>query len=224
MSHPAKPIRVAIVDDHPPILSGVFPGLSDADPSLLPGRTAATVAELLRLEGPDRSEVVLLDVDLGHGTTPDRNAAALQAAEYVVVFYTAEYRAGDLVELLGLGARGIISKSEDQDVLAKAIRQAYAGDEDSWTPTPFMAAVYLKAESGARLTRTQRDVLERFVTGLRPAVIADQLNLSKDWVNTCIANIREAYRRSGQHDVESPTALMRAAIVAGDVPDPTRRY
>ena len=72
------PIDVAAVDDHPIILDSIAGWVSDPGGGIQVVATATTVDGLLA--GPGRhAHVVLLDPDLGDGTTAPRNVAAIRA-------------------------------------------------------------------------------------------------------------------------------------------------
>ena len=71
-------IDVAAVDDHPIILDSIAGWVSGPDSGIRVIATAATVDGLLA--GPGRhAHVVLLDLDLGDGTTAERNVAVIRA-------------------------------------------------------------------------------------------------------------------------------------------------
>ena len=72
-------IDVAAADDHPIILDSIARWVSGPDSGIRVVATAATVDSLLA--GPGRrAHVVLLDLDLGDGTTAERNVAVIRAA------------------------------------------------------------------------------------------------------------------------------------------------
>ena len=71
--------KVAAVDDHPIVLDAFESWVTAAESGIRIVGTATTVDGLL--SGPGReADVVLLDLDLGDGTTVERNIAAIQAA------------------------------------------------------------------------------------------------------------------------------------------------
>jgi DNA-binding NarL/FixJ family response regulator len=71
------PIDVAAVDDHPIILDSIAGWVSGPDSGIRVIATAATVDDLLA--GPGRAaQVVLLDLDLGDGSTAG-NVAVIRA-------------------------------------------------------------------------------------------------------------------------------------------------
>ena len=82
------PIDVAAVDDHPIILDSIAGWVSDPGGGIRVVATAATVDGLLA--GPGRhAHVVLLDLDLGDGTTAARNVAVIRAAGPAVLVLSA---------------------------------------------------------------------------------------------------------------------------------------
>ena len=75
----AERIDVAVVDDHPIIRDGMTGWVAVPDSGIRVVATATTVDAVLA--GPGRgAHVILLDLDLGDGTTVARNVAAISAA------------------------------------------------------------------------------------------------------------------------------------------------
>jgi two-component system nitrate/nitrite response regulator NarL len=84
-------IDVAVVDDHPIILESAASWIMADSVDIRLVATAATVGALLA--GPGRrADVVLLDLDLGDGTTVDGNVAALLTAGPAVLVLSASDR------------------------------------------------------------------------------------------------------------------------------------
>ena len=78
LTRPAAVIKVAAVDDHPIVLGGIVSWLEAEQSDIRVVGTATTVDGLLM--GPGRhADVVLLDLDLGDGTTAERNVGAILA-------------------------------------------------------------------------------------------------------------------------------------------------
>jgi DNA-binding NarL/FixJ family response regulator len=85
-------IDVAAVDDHPIILDSIARWVSGPDSGIRVVATAATVDSLLA--GPGRhAHVVLLDLDLGDGTTAERNVAVIRASGPAVLILAASEKA-----------------------------------------------------------------------------------------------------------------------------------
>ena len=74
-------LRIALVDDHPPILRGAIDAISAALTVSEPV-TARRVEELLATPGP--YDVVILDLQLGDGSDPASNVEAVAARGWPV--------------------------------------------------------------------------------------------------------------------------------------------
>src|ERR1022692_1786360 len=88
--------------------------------------TAATVDALLA--GPGRgAHVVLLDLDLGDGTTVERNVAAILAAGPAVLVLAASDKPLSVRAAMRAGALGYVLKSDETSQVKAAIRTVAAG-------------------------------------------------------------------------------------------------
>src|ERR1035438_5756173 len=98
-------IDVAAVDDHPIVLDGVAGWVAAAESGIRVVGTAATVGALLA--GPGRgAHVVLLDLDLGDGTTVERNVAAILTAGPAVLVLAASDKPVSVRAAMRAGALG----------------------------------------------------------------------------------------------------------------------
>jgi two-component system, NarL family, nitrate/nitrite response regulator NarL len=204
-----RPVVVSIVDDHPDLCHGVLDRLAKADSSFVAGVMAATVGDFLALDAarPDRSDVVLLDLQLQDESAPAQNIARLKAREYAVVIYTAEVRPERLLGTLGIGADAVLRK--DQATYLHEALTAVANGDHSWV-SPLMAGVVLAAP-GPRLSPTQMEVLRLYATGLTVQQIASLQNVAPDTVKTHLKNVKSRYQANGDA-VYTKTDLLRVAL------------
>lgn len=212
---PSDRTRVGVVDDHWSICVGVITALSRKDGAIVAGSTAATVRELLEQEraAPERADVVLLDLELRDGTTPQGNLSALREAGYPVVIYTAESRAHRLQGTLGSGARAVVGKNDDEGALLDAVRAVKAGED---FVSPLMATIFLAAKTRPRLTRRQEQALRLFAQGLTARQVARAMGITEGTVRNHVDAVRDAYRAAGD-DVASRVDLLRVAVRDGYV-------
>ena len=119
-------IDVTAVDDHPIIRDSVAGWVRAGQGDIRVVATAATVDALLA--GPGRrANVVLLDLDLGDGTSPEGNVAAIRAAGPEVLVLSASDRPAAVRAAMHAGARGYALKNEQADQIRSAIREIAAG-------------------------------------------------------------------------------------------------
>lgn len=118
-------LRVALVDDHEVIAAAVREALWLAPELVLV--TAAPTVDALLARGVDPLDLVVLDLRLQEGSSPQRNVARLTAAGYPVVAFTS----GEDAHLLRAAARtpvlGILCKSEPVSVITAALIRAAHG-------------------------------------------------------------------------------------------------
>jgi DNA-binding NarL/FixJ family response regulator len=134
-------IDVAAVDDHPIILDSIARWVSGPDSGIRVVTTAATVDSLLA--GPGRhAHVVLLDLDLGDGTTAERNVAVIRAAGSAVLILAASEKPVSVRDAIRAGALGYVLKNEEtSEVRAaiKAVARERIGSRPGWrTSSPPM--------------------------------------------------------------------------------------
>ena len=129
-------LRIAIVDDHQMVLSGLQAWVKAADGAVQVVIAAASWAELL--EHPAFPvDVVLLDLDLGDGIPVPLKISTLRQAGVAVVIILPR-RPAHIRACLAAGAAGYLPKSEPADEILRAVtirwrRQAYT--------TPSLAAL-----------------------------------------------------------------------------------
>jgi DNA-binding NarL/FixJ family response regulator len=215
-SHPAGTRgRIGVVDDHPSIVVGLRAVL-DEQPDLHFVAGAATVPELL--QQTHDLDLVILDLRLEDGSSPQANVEALLDADIPSIAYTS----GDEAYLVRLaasaGVRAVLRKNVPDEVLMEALRAALAGRE---APTVDWAAAIDADEDFVDLSPQLRRVLELYATGESTASVAKALNLSPETVADYVGRIRRKYSAVGR---PAPTRshLVLRAIEDGWLPIPRR--
>ncbi len=195
-------IDVAAVDDHPIVLDGVSGWVMAAEGDIRVVATAATVDGLLA--GPGRqARVVLLDVDLGDGTTVERNVAAIRAAGPAVLVLAASDKPVAVRAAMRAGALGYALKNEETGQIRAAIREVAAGQD--WI-SPRLAYIFATDEASDRpsLSPQEARVLQLYATGMPMKSVARRMSLSEETVKQYLGRVREKYSRAGR---AAPTKL-----------------
>ena len=210
-------IDVAAVDDHPIILDSVAGWVMADEGDIRVVATAATVDALLA--GPGRhADVVLLDLDLGDGTTVAGNVAAILAAGPAVLVLSASDRPLAVRAAMHAGARGYALKNEQASQIRSAIREVAAGRD--WI-TPALAYILATddAADGPALSQQERRALQLYATGLPMKSVARKMMISEETVKQYLGRVREKYALAGR---AAPTKLelYYRAVEDGHLPPP----
>lgn len=210
-------IDVAAVDDHPVILDTVAGWVMADEGDIRVVATAATVDALLG--GPGRrADVVLLDLDLGDGTTVEGNVAAIVGAGPAVLVLSASDRPLAVRAAMRAGARGYALKNEQADQIRSAIREVAAGRD--WI-SPRLAYIFATDDAVGRptLSHQERRALQLYATGLPMKSVARKMAISAETVKQYLGRVREKYALAGR---AAPTKLelYYRAVEDGHLPPP----
>lgn len=209
-------IDIAAVDDHPIILDSVATWVAD-DGDIRVVATAPTVGELLA--GPGRrAHVVLLDLDLGDGSSAEGNVAAIRAAGPEVLVLSASNRPLAVRAAMRAGARGYALKSEQADQIRSAIREVAAGRD--WI-SAVLAYIFATDDGPDRptLSHQERRTLQLYATGLPMKSVAKQMAISEETAKQYLGRVRQKYALAGR---AAPTKLelYHRAVEDGHLPPP----
>jgi DNA-binding NarL/FixJ family response regulator len=198
-----RPIRVAIVDDHPVVRDGTAALLErEADVAVV--GTAGRLDEADELLDPDRVDVLLLDIRLGAESGLDlfgRDGLGHPRPLPAVVVVTAYDYPQYVDAALRLGAAGLVLKTAPIAELVEAIRRAAAG-----------GLAFARRPNGApvvRLTPRERDVVRLLVEGRTNDEIGAALGIGARTVET---HLRRLFERL---DCASRTELVARALREG---------
>jgi len=158
---------------------------------------AQNVADVVMLTAQLNPDILLLDFSI-------HNAAGIELLERlrkhttarVILLIADTQRCFNIVELLKVGARGIVSKDSSELHLVKSIRSVFSGDiwlkrHELADAVQTLTAVDRSAsvESSVQLTTRQREVLALVASGGTNKEVARRLAISEDTVKHHITNI-----------------------------------
>ncbi|HTT51139.1 MAG TPA: response regulator transcription factor [Streptosporangiaceae bacterium] len=195
-------IDVAAVDDHPVILGGLAAWVAPAGSGIRVIGTAATVDGLLA--GPARrAHVVLLDLDLGDGSTAERNVAVIRTAGPAVLVLSASDRPAAVRAAIRAGALGYVLKNEETSEVRAAIKAVAAGKD--WI-SPRLAYIFATDDESDRpaLSAQETRVLRLYATGMPMKLVARRMCISEETAKQYVGRAREKYARAGR---AAPTKL-----------------
>ena len=213
-----------VVDDHPMWRDAVARDLTEAGYAVV--ATAADGAQALRVAGPARPDVVVLDLQLPDmsGVEVTRGLRAAHPAARVLVL-SASGEQQDVLDAVKAGAVGYLLKSAARPEFLDAVQRTAGGDA---VFTPGLAALVLgefrRLALGAggddadtpRLTDRETEILRMVATGLSYKQIAARLVLSHRTVQNHVQNTL------GKLQLHNRVELVRYAIEHGlaDEPEP----
>jgi DNA-binding NarL/FixJ family response regulator len=203
------------VDDHPFILDGVAAWVSEPGSGIRVVGSAATVAALLA--GPGRqAQVVLLDLDLGDGSTAEENVAAIRAVGPAVLVLSASDKPATVRNAIRAGALGYVLKSEATAQVRAAIRAVAAGKD--WI-SPRLAYIFATDDAPDRpvLSPQETRALQLYATGMPMKSVARRMSISEETAKQYVGRVREKYARAGR---AAPTKLelYHRAVEDGHLP------
>ncbi|HTN58728.1 MAG TPA: response regulator transcription factor [Protaetiibacter sp.] len=208
----AGQIRLAVVDDHRMILSGLANWIRNASDEIDVVAELTTWPELLT-HPSFPVDVVLLDLDLKDNIPVAVKISALKSTGTRVVLMSTYSEPNVVREALAAGALGYLVKSEDATMIVEAIRAASQGE--SFISAELDLAINASDIGGApKLSAQERRVMALYGGGEPVKSVAYQLGISEETAKSYLKRIREKYRVAGI-DVGTKVALRRRAIQDG---------
>ena len=185
-------IRVAIVDDHMVVRSGLQ-GLLDAEDDIEVVGTAADGADAVGLL-VHKPDVVLMDLSMPgvDGIEATRRVLAESPETHVVVL-TSFVDKRRIMAALEAGAAGYILKDADAGEVSAAVRAAASGGSPL---DPKVARVVLdesrRPQQANELSPREREVLELVEQGMANKQIARRLGIAERTVKAHLTNVFQA--------------------------------
>jgi len=199
----AKKIRVAIADDHS-VLRESLAALLGNQRDLEVCGAAANGTEALRIVQECHPDVLVLDLFMPEGDgfdvlrTLDRSGARVAS-----VVLTGSENQLDYVQVVRLGARGLVLKGDSPEVLFSAIRSVANGElafnDDIARQVLNSMAVENRHTQGSlhRLSERERQIAVLVARGLKNRDIAQQLTISE---NTVKRHMQSIFNKTGARD------------------------
>ncbi|MEU7629166.1 response regulator transcription factor [Nocardia sp. NPDC049220] len=214
------PRRVGLVEDHESVAIGLAAMLApEADLDLV--LAAGTVAELLAaVDGATKLDLVVLDLRLADGSTPEDNVRALRDRGIEVLVFTGADNAFLVRSAARAGVLGVVRKSEDVPTVVGAVRRAASGEQV--VTTDWAAAIDGDPQlRDVGLSPRQEEVLTLYASGEKASRVARLTGLSEQTVNDYLGRIRQKYADAGR-PAPTKTDLYKRAVEDGWLPVPER--
>jgi DNA-binding NarL/FixJ family response regulator len=214
-----KPIRIVIADDHV-VLQESLGALLHTQPGFRVVGKAGNGTETLAIVQEQHPDILLLDLFMPQGDGFEVLRTLEKAGSHVAsVVLTGSDSQTDYVQVVKLGARGLVLKGDAPEKLFTAIRTV-AGGELAFSPEIANQVVNAMATeprteptSLARLSDRERQIAFLIARGLKNRDIAHELSISE---NTVKRHLQSIFSKTGTRDrlelaVLAVTELSRAA-------------
>ena len=206
---PTDVIRVVIADDHHIWRSGLRSDLGDNFAVVGEAEDADAAIDIIRSQKPDLA-LVDLNMPAGGGLTVVKECAT----EVPIVILTVSEEERDLLDTVGAGAVGFLTKSTRPDDLRRSLWKAAEGEP---VFSPHLAALLLgefrrlteAADDTSPLSPREREVLGLVARGHTYKEIAAELHISAKTVENHVRNIMAKLHLSRRNE------LIRWAIERG---------
>ena len=196
------PIRVLLVDDHKIMLWGLEHLIEGEKPYMQVIGKASNKIEVFAFLKLSKPDVILMDIDLNGENSLDFLEELLQESQARVLVLTASLNPVVHQHAIINGASGVVLKSENADVILRAIKYVHAGELwydraatsrllrslNAPVPTLNNAAELSKI---ARLTLKERQVISAMalIPGARNKAVADRLCMSEHTLRNHLTSI-----------------------------------
>jgi DNA-binding NarL/FixJ family response regulator len=199
----SKKIQIAIADDHAVLRESLVALLGSQRDFQICG-AAANGTEALRIAQTCHPDVLVLDLFMPDGDGFDVLRTLDRAGSRVAsVVLTGSENQLDYVQVVRLGARGLVLKGDDPEVLFSAIRTVANGelafkDEIARQVLNSMVVEERPAHGALhRLSDRERQIAVLVARGLKNRDIAEQLSISE---NTVKRHMQSIFNKSGARD------------------------
>ena len=181
-----KPIRLAIVDDHPLLREGVARSLAETGTFEVCGQ-GASADDAVRLAAEAEPDILLLDISMPGGGLNAVAAIRERQPDLKIVILTVSEANDDVTAALNAGVQGYVLKGVGSKMLAEILVSVSQG-ENYVSPTLAARMLASLRELNARpiadsplsrLTPRERRILEFVANGLSNKEVAIRLDLQE---------------------------------------------
>ena len=197
-----KPIRVLLVEDHKIMLWGLERLIDGEQPHMQVIGKASNKTEVFAFLKFSKPDVVLLDLDLNGKNSLDFLEELLRESHARVLVLTASQDPVVHQHAIINGASGVVLKSENADVILRAIKYVHAGElwYDRAATSRLLRSLNAAVSSSSKaiphskietLTPKERQVISAMalIPGARNKAVADRLFMSEHTLRNHLTSI-----------------------------------
>ena len=204
--------RIAILEDHPLMREALSMRITAALGPVEFAYSGASVSDALDVVRTSTVDCVVLDLDLGDGTSPVLNTERLTSAGCRVLVVSALADAGVVRSTLRAGALGYVSKSSAAEEFAPSLLATLRGEAS--TSRDVASALYTDENPGIALTDRERTAMVLYASGMKMEAVARHMGVKPSTAAEYIKRVRSKYSKSG-NPLPSKTHLYRQAREEG---------
>lgn len=183
----------ALVDDHRLVLDGYQSQLQAHYPDSRFEYTGSQVDQAVAAIAASTVDCVLLDLDLGDGSTSASNIERLVGTDTPVIIVSAMIDRALVSKGLAIGVVGFVSKQAPFDELVQAIDAAMRGEQYM---SPDIAQAIISSPTIA-ISEQERIAVTLYASGMKMSSVARRMGVSDSTVNEYIKRVRAKYARAG---------------------------
>lgn len=192
--HPEPP-HFIILEDHTLVRQLIERRIRDLYSEARIAYQGPSVLDAVEAAGSHSIAAIILDLDLGDGTSAEEHSQALQALDVPILIVSASASAGVVQRALSQGAYGFVSKQcdvheFDQALLATVAREEYVSRD---LARLLAAAPQLHQPLSEQETRA----LALYASGLKIEAVARQMGVSRGTASEYIKRVRSKYAKAG---------------------------
>lgn len=207
--------RILVIEDHPLMREALHARLVSSLGEVDVAYSGASIAEALAVLAQQPADCAVLDLDLGDGSSPVLNTAALVDAGCRVLIVSALADPATVRAALRAGALGFVSKAAPLTDLAEGLRATLAGEPS--TSRDVAEILYSDESPSVPLTERERTAMVLYASGLKIDAVARRMDVKPTTAQEYIKRVREKYLRAGT-PLPSKTDIYRQAKEEGLVP------
>ena len=179
-----RPITCIVADDHPPLRQVLSTLLAEHGIDVV--AMASDGEQAVAAIAEHRPQVAILDVSMPQlgGIEVARHTTRV-FPETRVILYTGYAEHSLLVDALGAGALGFVSKAAPTQDLVRAVESVAAG-EGYVDPRLASTVVRASVETGLPLSPREREILRLLSEGKSNGVVGETLHIAPDTVRTYV--------------------------------------
>jgi DNA-binding NarL/FixJ family response regulator len=188
--------RLVLADDHPIVLDGLR-RLFEAEPGWRVVASCTDGEATLQAVREHRPDLLILDLRMPRvgGLSVLRRMAEEGAAAVPVIVLTAGLDNDDLVEVVRLGARGVVLKDQAPGLLVEGARAVLAGGRylQKEVAGPLLDRLFAREHARERLTRIltarELEIARLAARGLRSKEVAAELGIAEGTIKIHLHNV-----------------------------------